>query len=88
MTTSTATLVTPLRTRAEHLAWAKERALAELDADPTGRGPVNALLSMATDLDHHPDLRGHVGIQLGVTLAATGRLTQPDQVREHIGGYL
>lgn len=73
-------------TRAEHLQWCKDRALAELDVDPTGRGPVNALASMNSDLRKHEETAGHLGIELGVMLAVAGKFRQPGQVREWIEG--
>lgn len=44
------------RTRAEHMAWCKERALGELDFS----GPVDCLASMASDLGKHPETAGLV----------------------------
>ena len=40
------------RTRAEHLAWCKERALEYLDAGDL----ENAVTSMGSDLGKHPEL--------------------------------
>lgn len=39
-------------TRDEHLAWAKQRALEYVDAGEL----VNAVASMGSDLDKHPEL--------------------------------
>ena len=47
-------------TRQEHLAWAKQRALAFLPADP-----VAAMTSMLSDLSKHPELANHPGILIG-----------------------
>lgn len=41
-----------MRTREEHLAWAKQRALEYLDAGDL----ANAVASMGSDLDKHPEL--------------------------------
>lgn len=41
-----------MRTREEHLAWAKQRALEYVDAGEL----VNAVTSMGSDLDKHPEL--------------------------------
>jgi hypothetical protein len=41
-------------TRAEHLAWAKERALIELEAN----GPACGIASFTSDLTKHPALAG------------------------------
>lgn len=40
-------------TRDEHLAWAKKRALEYLDAGDV----VNAITSMGSDLEKHPELK-------------------------------
>lgn len=47
--------------RAEHLQWCKNRAMEYVD-----RGEINdALASMGSDLNKHPDTKDHAGIQLG-----------------------
>lgn len=64
-------------TRAEHLAWAKERALEELD-----RGNyVNAVASMISDLRKHKELESHLGIMLFIGVR------NPDQARRWIEGF-
>lgn len=75
------------RSRAEHLAWCKERALGELEADPTGQGPANAVASMSSDLNKHPETAGHMGSELGLMLLMGGHLRTEQQVREHIEGF-
>lgn len=71
------------RTRAEHLAWSKERALAYVD-----RGDMNgAFTSMASDLSHHPETDGHDGLQLGMMLLMTGHLSTASKMREFIEGF-
>jgi hypothetical protein len=63
--------------RAEHLAWAKQRALEELE-----RGShINALASMISDLRKHPELENHIGI-----LLASGCFT-PTQTKHWIEGF-
>lgn len=52
-------------TRGEHLAWCKERALEYLDAGDI----TNAVTSMLSDLDKHPETRmkpGSVLVALGM----------------------
>lgn len=71
-----------MSTRAEHLAWAKERALEYVDAGD----PVNALASLQSDLRKHPETADHQGLELGAMLAFGGQLTTPAQVREWIEG--
>jgi hypothetical protein len=69
-------------TRAEHIAWVKERALAELDAGSV----VNAMSSVTSDLRKHPDTDGHAAIELMAMLAIGGHLGNETQMREFIGG--
>lgn len=73
--------------REEHLQWVKERALAELDADPCGHGPGNALASVMSDLRKHPETKQHAGIELTVMLLMADQLTDVERVREHIKGF-
>lgn len=42
-----------MRTRAEHLAWCKERALEYVEAGDLDQ----AVTSMGSDLDKHPELK-------------------------------
>lgn len=72
-----------MTTRAEHLAWCKERALALL----TDGDPRKAWMSMVSDLGKHPDTAGHIGIELGMGLLKGGHLDRPDRVRELIEGF-
>ena len=68
--------------RAEHLAWCKQRALAYVDAgDPAG-----ALASLNSDLRKHPGTADHSGLELGVMLAMAGHLSTAAQMREWIEG--
>lgn len=65
-------------TRAEHLAWCKQRAIAELP------DLGNAVASMASDLGKHPETRTDpVLIVLGIEATARG----PEAVREWIEGF-
>jgi hypothetical protein len=69
--------------RAEHLQWAKDRALEYAD-----RGDVtNAVASMASDLRKHPDTEDHAGAQLMVMLAMSGKFDQPGELRKFIEGF-
>lgn len=70
-------------TRTEHLEWAKKRAIEYADAGDT----ANALASMTSDLDKHPETQGHLGIQLGMMLMMDGHLSTPEQVRKFIEGF-
>lgn len=69
--------------RAEHLAWAKQRALEYAD-----RGEVAyAISSLQSDLGKHPETAGHSGIQLMTMLAMTGEFERPGKLREFIEGF-
>lgn len=69
-----------MTTRAEHVAFTKERSL-ELVGDPIG-----ALASFQSDLLSHPDTADHPAIMLGMMLAMNGHLDTPGKVREFIEG--
>ena len=69
--------------RAEHLKWAKDRAIYELDAGST----TNAFASMASDLGEHEELTGHVGIELGMWQVAHGLMDTSEQCRKWIEGF-
>ena len=68
-----------MMTRAEHLAWCKERALEYLPDDPQ-----QAFASMASDLTKHDDTRGHIGMELGMQLLMTNNIPN---MREFIEGF-
>jgi len=69
-------------TRAEHLQWAKDRALEYIP-----RGDYQgAFTSFASDLGKHDELRDHVAIQLGLVLLIGGRLSTEREVRDFILG--
>jgi hypothetical protein len=69
-------------TRAEHLAWCKERALAYI-----GINNSDALASMLSDLGKHTETNGHAAIPLGVMMAAMGQLENDDEMRKFIEGF-
>lgn len=71
-------------TRAEHLEWAKERALAELDYNGD---LANALVSIGNDLDKHPETAKHTGVALGCQMLLGGLIASPRQMREFIEGF-
>lgn len=71
-------------TRAEHLAWAKARAIAELEYNGD---LANALASMGSDLDKHPETRQHAATALGLGMLLAGLIATPRQMREFIEGY-
>lgn len=69
-------------TRDEHMAWAKQRALACLPDDPPG-----ALASFLSDLERHPETNDGIAGQLTAMLLLGGRLETAEQVRKHIEGF-
>lgn len=70
-------------TRQEHLEWAKSRALDYADKGDA----TNALASMGSDLDKHPETRGHAGVKLGLMLLMTGNLDGASEARKFIEGF-
>lgn len=69
-------------TRAEHLAWCKERALAYLD-----QGDLqNAFASLISDLRKHPETENHAAIELGSMLQFNGMLSTAKDMRDFITG--
>jgi hypothetical protein len=71
------------RSRADHLAWCKKRALEYVD-----HGDVQgAFASMASDLNKHPKTAGHVGIEMGLMQLMFGMLSSPYEMRRFIEGF-
>lgn len=70
-------------TRAEHLAWCKERALQYVAAGDTRQ----AFASMVSDLRKHDGTADHAGMQLGGMLLLGGHLDAPEQMRDFIRGF-
>ncbi len=70
-------------TRAEHLAWCKQRALEYVDA-----GDVNqAFASMVSDLGKHPETANHSAIQLGMMMLMAGHLSDAQKMRLFIEDF-
>lgn len=71
-------------TRAEHLAWCKQRALEILDqiGDTT-----EAFASMGSDLNKHPETENHSAINLGFMLMIGGHLSTVTEMRKFIEGF-
>jgi hypothetical protein len=75
--------MTMASSRAEHLQWAKERALEYAD-----RGEVaNTINSMTSDLSKHPETRGNPRVLQMTQLAAEGQFDQPGELRRFIEGF-
>ena len=70
-------------TREEHLAWCKEQALAYCEADDFS----NALVSMGSDLDKHPETANHPNIKIGFTQLMAGMLQTREEMRRFINGF-
>ena len=70
-------------TRAEHLDWAKGRALAYVDAGDLR----NAFASMVSDVGKHEELAGHAGLDLGMMMLLSGFLQAPRDMRQWIEGF-
>ena len=69
--------------RAEHLAWCKNRALEYVD-----RGDLEqAYASMCSDLGKHPATESHVGQQLGLLMLMGGKLDDAHEMRRFIEGF-
>lgn len=80
---SPSTVAGPLRTRAEHLQWCKDRALVYAD-----RGDMNnAIASMCSDLRKHPETGNHAGAQVMVMQAVAGLFDRPGELRRFIEGF-
>jgi hypothetical protein len=71
------------KTRAQHLAWCKERATAYLHEGDTDQ----AFASMLSDLQKHPETRGHSAIQLGVMMRMGGHLNTVAQMQRFVDGF-
>ena len=72
-------------TRAEHLAWAKDRALEYAD-----QGAVaSAIASLRSDLGKHPDTAASARIvdELMMPLMLTGKFVAPGELRKFIEGF-
>ncbi len=72
-----------MKTRAEHLAWCKQRAREYCDRGDA----MNALTSMFSDLEKHPETTGHKGSEIGLMLMINGGLREPSEARRFIDGF-
>lgn len=70
-------------TRAEHLAWCKQRALEYADLGDF----AGAMASMGSDLNKHPETKGHLGTELMMLEAMNGHLNTPARIRKFIEGF-
>ena len=69
-------------TRAEHLAWCKQRALEYVE-----QGDLhNAFASLMSDLRKHPETEKHGATDLGMMLMLGGMLDTAKDMRDFISG--
>ncbi len=69
-----------IRTRDEHVAFCKSRALAYV-----GAGDLqNAFASLCSDLRGHPETEDHGAMMLGTMLMMVGHLDTPHAMRKFI----
>lgn len=71
-------------TRAEHMAWCKQRALEYLTHDPPN--VFGAITSLCSDLGKHEETREHAAIHLGSMLLLAGQLATVAAARQFIEG--
>jgi hypothetical protein len=70
-------------TREEHLQWCKDRAL-----DYVSRGDLaDAMASMMSDMEKHPGTAGHPAVPLMMSLAGSGHLGTPGELRKFIEDF-
>lgn len=69
--------------RGAHVAYCKERALAELEY----AGPASAWSSMLVDMAQHPETRKLAALELGNMLMLAGHLSRKEKMREFIEGF-
>lgn len=69
-----------MTSRDEYLEQCKQRALEYLPADP-----INAMASMGSDLNQHPELSNHVGLKIMPMFY--GAQNDPEAVRRWILGF-
>lgn len=72
-----------MTTRQEHLELCKKRALEYCERGDT----MNALTSMFSDLEKHPETAGHSGIQIGLGLMMIGSLSDRQSAERFIKGF-
>lgn len=72
-------------TRAEHLKWAKGRALEYADQGDVG----NAITSLMQDLAAHPETKSSCDVVLNLMtpLALMGDFKRPGELRKFIEGF-
>ncbi len=69
-----------MKTREEHMAWCKRRALEYLP-----NNPLEAMTSMISDLTKHPETKGHAGLRISPMFY--GAHNDQQAVRRWIEGF-
>jgi hypothetical protein len=69
--------------RQEHLNWCKQRALEYIKTGDVN----NAWASMCSDMDKHPETKGHSAINLGTMLIMSGGLSTATEMKKFIEGF-
>ena len=72
-----------MKTREEHMAWCKQRALEYCDAG----NPQEAVTSMLSDIRKHPETSSEALMSLGMGLLLSGRLNSVHEARKFINGF-
>jgi hypothetical protein len=75
---------TTVKTRAEHLAWCKERALAEANFYP--HDPKQGIISMMSDLGKHPETNDETLRMLCMFQLTSGKNSKAE-VMKFINGF-
>lgn len=70
-------------TRAEHLAWCKQRALEYCEADDMAQ----AWASMASDMSKHDETRNHAALELGMMMLMVGQISTSQEMAQFIRGF-
>jgi len=70
-------------TREEHLAFCKARALEYVEQGDLQQ----ALESMSSDLQKHPETKNHPGIDLGIIMLVGGHLDSREKMKYFIEGF-
>jgi hypothetical protein len=71
-----------LKTRQEHIDWVKKRALQYVQLGYS----IKAIDSIASDLQKHPETKGHLAPELALQLYIAGKLSTPEEVVKFIEG--
>ncbi|QLE47959.1 hypothetical protein FD724_07395 [Nostoc sp. C057] len=69
-----------LETRQEHLSWAKQRSIEYAQCGDL----VKAMNSIASDLQKHPETKGHLAPELALQLYISGEISTPEQMIKFI----